>query len=144
MIELEDSIKIDIPIEEIWDRFYNIELLPEIFPEIEKVEVIDRENYRAYIWFKTKLGITTLRLKASSEIIEYKENEFIISRVKSKHIEIQIEFVFTKIDNNITIIKYRLAGEAKDIIGKMLENKLRKLLINNRDKIKNSLIKILR
>ena len=143
MIEISDHLVVDVDIDKIWSRIDNIEFLPKILPEIEKVEILDRENYRAILWINTRIGFTKVRFEANSELIELVEKKHIINKIDSKYIELKIRFEFDQLNGN-TKISYNITGVGKGKLGKLLENALKRLLTKNRNKIKERVAEVLK
>ncbi len=143
MIEINDHLEVDVDLDKIWSKIDNIEFLPKIFPEIEKVEILDRKNYRAILWFNTKIGFTKVRFEANSELIEIVDKKYILSKIDSKYIELKIRFEFDQL-NGKTKISYNITGVGKGNLGKLLENALKRLLTKNRNKIKERVAEVLK
>jgi len=143
MIEISDHLVVDVDLDKIWSKIENIELLSKIFPEIEEVEILDRKNYRAILWFNTKIGFTKVRFQANSELIELVEKKHILSKIDSKYIELKIRFEFDQLNGN-TKISYSIIGVGKGKLGKLLENALNRLLTRNRNKIKDRVAEVLK
>lgn len=122
-MEIHEHIVINSDIRYLWSKIRNIDNLPNLFSEIDKIEVVE-EDKQYNVWFGIDLGVMKRSFQSTVYITRLEVNKLVEFHVKNRHINVECRIELENLDGG-TRVNFLLRTRPKNPLGKLIEIVLR-------------------
>lgn len=133
-MEIRERISINIGVEEIWMKIRDIQSLPRIFHEIDRIDIIDENIYN--VWFSISIGPIKHKFQSIVTITKLVENRLVEFGIRNRHINVDCRIELEKW-NEGTIIYFYLVTRPKNPLGRLVEKILMDKMSSYRKRLYN-------
>ena len=132
-MEITEYLSIDKDTGEVWRKIRNIDSLPSIFSEIDRIDVIDEDKVYN-VWFRVYIGPMERRFQCIATITQLVENKLVEFQIQNRHIDVECRIELEELDGG-TGIHFTLRTMPKNPLGRLVDIILKDRIGNYRKRL---------